>query len=333
MKRSPRPFSSRPPAPRRPSSRSAPVISEPGTTRPVGWNWIISMSRSGSPARYASAMPSAALSAEHAMTLYIVGPPPVASRVARELDRAALLEGADVAAHEDLLRESVHDLDAGEVALVHRAVVRLAGEGLLVDAPVGPAVEEAAVARLELEHASRRLPDERPRELLVVDPAAARERVAEVRLELVGRGQHRVVAALHHARAAGAAQQALDDDGDGQPGRGVGGVERRAEAGAAGAEDEDVGLEGLDHRTRRAAESDRATARRTVALSYPSGPRPPDARSLSESLATPQPGACRSIEERPGFPGALRALGGVGGHLGAPHAPSARGGRRSRPTP
>jgi len=27
----------------------------------------------------------------------------------------------------------------------------------------------------------------------------------------------------------------------------------------------------------------------------------------------------RVIEERRGFPGALRALGGVGGHLGAPH--------------
>jgi len=27
----------------------------------------------------------------------------------------------------------------------------------------------------------------------------------------------------------------------------------------------------------------------------------------------------RGIEERHGFPGALGALGGVGGHLGAPH--------------
>jgi hypothetical protein len=27
----------------------------------------------------------------------------------------------------------------------------------------------------------------------------------------------------------------------------------------------------------------------------------------------------RVIEERRGFPGALRALGGVGGHVGAPH--------------
>ena len=25
------------------------------------------------------------------------------------------------------------------------------------------------------------------------------------------------------------------------------------------------------------------------------------------------------VEERDGFPGALRALGGVGGHIGAPH--------------
>ena len=27
----------------------------------------------------------------------------------------------------------------------------------------------------------------------------------------------------------------------------------------------------------------------------------------------------REVEERPGVPGALRALGGVGGHVGAPH--------------
>jgi hypothetical protein len=27
----------------------------------------------------------------------------------------------------------------------------------------------------------------------------------------------------------------------------------------------------------------------------------------------------RMIEERPGFPGALRAVGGVGGEVGAPH--------------
>ena len=29
--------------------------------------------------------------------------------------------------------------------------------------------------------------------------------------------------------------------------------------------------------------------------------------------------SARMAEECPGFPGALRALGGVGGHVGAPH--------------
>jgi hypothetical protein len=31
------------------------------------------------------------------------------------------------------------------------------------------------------------------------------------------------------------------------------------------------------------------------------------------------PMSTRQIEERHGFPGALRTLGGVGGHVGAPH--------------
>jgi hypothetical protein len=31
------------------------------------------------------------------------------------------------------------------------------------------------------------------------------------------------------------------------------------------------------------------------------------------------PASKRVIEKRHGFPGALRALGGVGGHVGAPH--------------
>ena len=54
------------------------------------------------------------------------------------------------AARPHLLGEPVHDLDAGKVALVHRAVERLAGERLLVDRAVGIAVEEAAELVLEL---------------------------------------------------------------------------------------------------------------------------------------------------------------------------------------
>src|SRR6058998_733965 len=123
--------------------------------------------------------------------------------VAQELDRAALLEHRDVRPREGLLGQAVHDLDPGEVALVDRPVVALAGEGLLVDPALARPVEEAAVAPLELERAAGRLGDERPDELLVVDEAAARERVEQVRLERIGLGEDRVVAALHHAGAAG----------------------------------------------------------------------------------------------------------------------------------
>ncbi len=204
-------------------------MSEPGMTRPVGWNWTISMSRSSRPARQARARPSADLSAEQAITLYIVGPPPIASSVARPptatssprrtsstRDGPALLEHADVRTRPDLLAETVHDLDAGEIAAMDRAVVALPRERLLVDAAVRRTVEEAAVARLQLQHATGRLAHERPHELLIVDPAPALEGVAQVGLERIGRGEDGVVAALDHARAARAPQEPLDDDGDSQ---------------------------------------------------------------------------------------------------------------------
>ena len=54
-----------PPEPRKPSSSTVPVMRVPGpASRPVGWNCTISMSRSGSPARSAIAMPSHDLSPE-----------------------------------------------------------------------------------------------------------------------------------------------------------------------------------------------------------------------------------------------------------------------------
>ena len=54
-----------------------------------------------------------------------------------------------------------------------------------------------------------------------------------------------VVAALHHAGAAAFAEQALDRDGDVELGPRLLGMQRREQAGAAGAQDENVGVEGL----------------------------------------------------------------------------------------
>ena len=162
-----------------------------------------------------------------------------------ELDGAVLLQPRD-AARPHLLGQAVDDLDAGQVALVHRAVEGLAGEGLLVHAAVGVAVEEAAELVLELVDALDGLGHQRPRQILVGQPLAALDGVHEVALDRIARGQRHVVAALDHARAAALAEQALDRDRDRQLGRGLVRVQRREQAGAAGAEDQDVGLQPLD---------------------------------------------------------------------------------------
>src|SRR5690606_35065420 len=130
----------------------------------------------------------------------------IARRRPHELDRAVLLEATD-APCPDLLGEPVDDLDAGEVALVDRAVERLARERLLVDRAAGHAIEEAAGLVLELVDALHRERDELPRELLARQPLAALDRVHEMALDGVLGGERDVEAALHHASAAALAEQ------------------------------------------------------------------------------------------------------------------------------
>ena len=146
--------------------------------------------------------------------------------------------------------EPVHDLDAGEIALVHGAVEGLPGERLLVDRAVGVAVEEAAELVLELVDPLDRAVDERPREILVGQPLAAFDRVHEMALDRIARRERDVVAALDHPRAAAFAEQALDGDRDVQ--RRVRGVrvQRREESGAAGAEDQEIGAQAAHHSSR-----------------------------------------------------------------------------------
>ena len=250
-----------------PSSSTVPVIRVCApASNPVGWNCTISMSRSGSPARSAIARPSQLLSPDGVWNRYIVGPPPVASStafactnsgspvrtsiistpasaaVARgdEVERAMLLEPPD-AARPHLLGEPADDLDAGQVALVHGAIERLAGERLLVDRAVGIAIEKAAELVLELVDALDGAADERPREILVRQPLAALDRVHEVALDRIARRERDVVAALDHPRAAALAEQSLDGDRDVERRVDVVRVQRGEQSRAAGAEDQDVG--------------------------------------------------------------------------------------------
>src|SRR2546426_11061073 len=156
-----------------------------------------------------------------------------------QLDCTVLLQPRD-AARPDLLGEPVDDLDAGEVALVHGAVERLPGEGLLVDAAVGIAVEEAAELVFQLADPFNGQAHQLPGEVLIGKPLAALDGVHEVALDRVALRQRNVVAALHHARAAAFAEQAFHGDGDRQLGRRLTGVQRGKQAGAARAEDQDV---------------------------------------------------------------------------------------------
>src|SRR5262249_11128970 len=70
--------------------------------------------------------------------------------------------------------------------------------------------------------------------------------VHEMALDRVAWVERHVVAALHHARAAAFSEQALGRDGDVEIGIGLVRVQRRKQTGAAGAENQNVGLEAFE---------------------------------------------------------------------------------------
>ena len=151
-----------------------------------------------------------------------------------------------------LLHQPIDDLDAGEIALVHRPIEGLAGEGLAVQRTVGIAIEEAADLVLELAHALDRGAHQRPGQLLMRQPFAALDGVHEMALDRVARVERHVVAALHHARAAAFPEQAFGRDGDVEIGIDLERMQRREQTGAARAENQNVGLEAFDgHRMLR----------------------------------------------------------------------------------
>src|SRR3954471_16064113 len=185
----------------------------------------------------------------------------------------------DVAAP-DLLREPVDDLDAGEVALVHRAVEGLARKRLLVHGAVGIAVEEAAELVLQLADSHLRFGDELPGKVLVVEPLAALDGVHEMALDGIAFGQRHVVAALHHARAAAFAEQALHRHRDLEPGRGLLRMQRRKQPGAAGAEDQDVGVDAADLHAHAAPMLFRTASRRLATSFWLSANSEPPCESM-----------------------------------------------------
>src|SRR5512139_2200924 len=90
-----------------------------------------------------------------------------------------VLKTADIAPPH-LLSEPVDDLDAGKIAFVHGSIESLPGESFLMDRSIGIAIEEATELGLQLADAFRRRFDQQPGKVLVVEPAAAFDRVHEV---------------------------------------------------------------------------------------------------------------------------------------------------------
>src|SRR5579863_7871260 len=146
----------------------------------------------------------------------------------------------------DLLHQPVDDLDAGEIALVHGAIEGLPGEGLAVQRAVRIAVEETADLIFQFAHPLDRGRDQRPGQFLMRQPFAAFDRVHEMALDRIAGIERDVITALHHAGAAAFAKETLAHHRDVEIGIGFEGMQRREQAGAAGAEDQNVGLETLD---------------------------------------------------------------------------------------
>ncbi len=179
-------------------------------------------------------------------------------------------EPGDRAFHVDLdperdrpILEGPDHLEAGPVTDVGEARVRVTAERALQDPAVGGPVEDGAPV-LELADAVRGLEGVELRHPRIVEELAADHRVAEVDLPRVGRRHVRHGsrhAALGHDRV-GLAEQRLAD----QPDVRAGGLrlDRGAQAGPAGADDEDVvradlrfRRRGLEHRSPRSGSTGR----------------------------------------------------------------------------
>ena len=138
-----------------------------------------------------------------------------------------------------MILERSNQLEAGAIADVRETRIAMAAEVTLIDAAVRRAIEDGAPA-LELAHAIRRFLGVQFGHAPVVDVLAAAHRVGEVHAPAVA-----VVVVRHRRRHAafghdgvGLAQQRLADQSDRDPG--VRRLDGGAQAGAAGADDEDV---------------------------------------------------------------------------------------------
>ena len=167
----------------------------------------------------------------------------------------------------NLLGQAIDDLYASLIAFVHRAIKRLSSKRLLMHRAVGIAIKEAAKLIFKFMNTFDGFGHQRPSQILIRQPLAALDGVHEMPLDRVARRQRHVVAALHHARTAALAEEALHGHGDLQLRGSLMGVQRGEQPSTARAKNQDVRFAILDVRlqteTPRLAS---AAARRSATL-------------------------------------------------------------------
>ena len=165
----------------------------------------------------------------------------------REQFQAARVLQTGNSAGKNVVAQSRHDLDAGQVADVDGAVERLPRKGFLVDAAIRRPIEHAADLVLQLPDNAGRILHQRPRQVLIIQESTAAHRVLEVRLHRIHFIERDVVPTLHHAGATALAEHPFRNEENFllrvAPMR----MQRRHQARAARAQNQDIGGDLVGH--------------------------------------------------------------------------------------
>ncbi len=155
----------------------------------------------------------------------------------QQVDGEAVFEHRDVRMAPHRFDERPFDLGAREVLVVEDAVFGMPAFAVELEAAVGRAVEARAPGDQVADRIGR-LAHDAFHGLGIALARAAHERVADVLLECVGRIGHRADAALGIVGVA-LIHLALGDDGDATA---LGGFQCEAQAGGAGADNQEIGF-------------------------------------------------------------------------------------------
>ena len=125
---------------------------------------------------------------------------------------------------------------------MHGPIECLTGERLQMDAAIRITIEETSKLVLQLMNAFNGGIDQRPGEVLIVEPFPALDGIHEMAFNGVAVADCNVVTPLHHARATALAEKALDRNRDIQIRRRLMGVERGKKSSAPTAKNQNIRL-------------------------------------------------------------------------------------------